>query len=148
MGRAVFNLIVIVSLVAVFARYKMRVSDGVTSAQHAVARLTADELVGRTGIDRAAPIYAVFRRVVYDVSSKPETFGPNGKLHFLTGADRSAAAFGRTGRNLHDLTTQPAVDKRSVDAFEGTLLRQYPVVGELVGPACADESGCPWPPSA
>ncbi|KAI9338193.1 cytochrome b5-like heme/steroid binding domain-containing protein [Obelidium mucronatum] len=59
---------------------------------HAAFRLfTLQELSEFNGTDPSKPIYLALKNVVYDVSAKPQLYGPGGECHVFAGKDASVA---------------------------------------------------------
>eukprot|EP01013_Petalomonas_cantuscygni_P017094 TRINITY_DN34200_c0_g1_i1.p1 TRINITY_DN34200_c0_g1~~TRINITY_DN34200_c0_g1_i1.p1 ORF type:complete len:146 (-),score=10.91 TRINITY_DN34200_c0_g1_i1:112-549(-) len=129
------------------------VAIGVISASYIVAppvrlpppvvRFTSDELTRHDGSDPSVPIFAVLDRKVYDVSSAADLYGPGRSLHALTGADHSRYAVGHAGPHLDDTSKLTADERARLDRFIAAVAARHRMVGELVGPACLREDGCP-----
>lgn len=90
---------------------KFRLVDGMTN-------FTEPELALYNGTDESKPIYLAIDGQVFDVTSKPETYGPIGAYRFFSGKD-AARAFG-TGCFSSDLTHDlRELDQNTLDAIRG-----------------------------
>jgi len=104
---------------------------------------TGEELKQFRGGDK--PSYLSILGEVYDVSSKPQHYGPDGGYHFFTGRDASRAfttgEFNEKGlrEDLQGLSLAQVV---SIWEWLGTYREDYPRVGFLVG-HWYDEEGKP-----
>ncbi|KAJ3026192.1 UNVERIFIED_CONTAM: hypothetical protein HDU68_006066 [Siphonaria sp. JEL0065] len=59
--------------------------------------MSLHELSQYNGTDPSKPIYLALRGAIYDVSSKPQLYGPGGECHMFAGKDVSKA-YAMSGR--------------------------------------------------
>jgi len=109
-------------------------------------KLTMQELSEYDGIKQKRLIMSI-SRVLLDVSSAGNMYGPGGGYHLFAGNDctRNLATMNLDRKALGDPDFAPTTDshKKVLQDWVDKLSGKYPVVGELVGPGTftGDEDG-------
>ncbi|EAU85748.1 progesterone binding protein [Coprinopsis cinerea okayama7 len=97
---------------------------------------TVDELAQYDGNDKSKPIYLAIKGTVFDVSRRPEMYGPGGKYHPLAGRDASRA-LGKGSLEKEDLSDNlEGLDEKQrekVDWWFDFFEKRYNIVGSVVG---------------
>ncbi|KAL6077616.1 Membrane steroid-binding protein 2 [Balamuthia mandrillaris] len=97
---------------------------------------TAQELRKYDGSSQDTPIYVCIKGRIYDVSSRPQFYGPGGPYHLFAGRDASRAlALGSLEEKDMDNTSLEGLSWSELDAlndWEQSFEMKYDLVGYLV----------------
>ncbi|PVV00453.1 hypothetical protein BB560_005162 [Smittium megazygosporum] len=109
--------------------------DSVTFSEYNLSELRDFDGTGPTKL-----IFIGIKEKVYDVSSKPEFYGPNGAYGVFAGRDATAALaksdittefIPKVEDKPHDLTTLSEKEKETLDGWVSFFDNKYQVVGTL-----------------
>ncbi|KAG9298190.1 hypothetical protein G9A89_002678 [Geosiphon pyriformis] len=96
---------------------------------------TTSELSQYDGSDPEKPIYVAIKRTIFDVSSKRETYGPNGTYHVFAGKDASKG-LGKTSKDpedaVADYSTLDEEQLKTLDQWYEFFKKRYNIVGQVV----------------
>ncbi len=96
---------------------------------------TREELARYNGSDATLPVHVAVNGVVYDVSSRRDLYGADGGYHFLAGKDASRAlgksSLDREDVNNCDISNLSSEEKETLEQWQSTFAKKYPVVGLL-----------------
>ncbi|ORY48454.1 cytochrome b5 [Rhizoclosmatium globosum] len=99
----------------------------------ALRTFTHAELSEFNGTDPSKPIYLALKGQVYDVSSKPQLYGPEGQMHQFAGKDCSRV-YGLSARAEDFLVDYSSLNEQEMEALENWVSfydLAYKVVGTL-----------------
>lgn len=132
----VIAIIIITVIISYVYVKRNKTMDNQAPVQPVKKIFTRDKLKEFNGVDASKPIYVGIHGVVYDVSSKRETYAPGGSYHTLAGHD-ATRALAKMKLDIVAMLPYGKVD----DLTEGemkTMLewkeffeKRYPVVGSI-----------------
>ncbi|PRP73412.1 progesterone binding protein [Planoprotostelium fungivorum] len=98
-------------------------------------KFTLEELAQFNGSDASKPIYVAIKGTVFDVSSKPEMYGPGKSYNVFAGKDGSRG-LGKSSTKpedaIADTTGMTASELKVLDDWFAFFEKRYQIVGHVV----------------